>query len=334
MMKRPFGKSHDSSPGNCMRYLIALWMFTFSWSSAVAEEKTYSEMLGWPAGSRVLILHVDDAGMSAESNRGTIRAVRDGVANSFSVMMPTPWVPEMVDYIKANPDVDAGLHLTLTAEWDHYRWGPLAGKPAVPGLVDREGALWASVAGVVEHGSAREVGIEIAAQLDRARAMEFEPTHLDSHMGTLFATPEFMAEYINLGVSQRIPIMFPGGHNFYANELYGDRAEEARETGRLIWSQGLPVLDDLHNTSYGWSRDEKVERYVEAIRGLKPGVTMMIMHCSDPSATFARITDSGPSRFGDLDAMLAPEVAAAIREEGIILTTWRELGERRQSLVQ
>ena len=112
---------------------------------------------------------------------------------------------------------------------------------------------------VVQHGSAEHVAAEINAQLTRARQMGFEPTHFDSHMGTLFAT------------------------------------------GRYIWDQGLPVLDDLHNSSYGWARAEIVERYVDAIVNLKPGVTMMIMHCSTES-------------------------------ENIVLTTWRELMLRRQAV--
>ncbi len=289
---------------------------------------TYAQRMGWNAADRVLILHVDDAGMSAESNQGTIRAIEDGAANSFSVMMPTPWVPEIVRYIKAS-NADAGLHLTLNAEWQHYRWGPLAGQPTVPGLVDAEGAMWRSVQEVVAHASAEEVATEIRAQLERARRMGFEPTHLDSHMGTLFARPDYLAAYVKLGVETGIPIMFPGGHNTLARALYGEQAgDEALRTGEMLWQQGLPVLDDLHNTSYGWPREEKVDRYVEAVRALQPGVTMMIMHCAAPSDGFAHITDSAPSRYGDLEAMLSTELAAAIAEEDIILTTWRELGKR------
>ena len=121
-----------------------LLLLLISLAPAYGWSETYAEKLGWPKGTRLLILHVDDAGMSSESNRGTIDAIEQGAANSLSVMMPTPWVPEVVDYIKANPDVDAGLHLTLNAEWDDYRWGPLAGKPTVPSLVDQEGAMWGS----------------------------------------------------------------------------------------------------------------------------------------------------------------------------------------------
>lgn len=297
----------------------------------VAETPNYARLLGWPASARVLILHVDDAGMSAESNRGTITATTEGAANSFSVMMPTPWVPEIVRFIQATPEADAGLHLTLTAEWQDYRWGPLAGQPAVNGLVDDQGALWPQVADVVAHATADEVDTEIRAQLARARRMGFEPTHMDSHMGTLFASPAFLERYIRLGAEEQIPVMFPGGHNFYAQQDYGEQARsEAVEIGRQIWALGLPVLDDLHNASYGWPRAEKLERYMAAVRGLQPGVTMMIMHCTEPTENFSRISDSGPSRYGDLEVMLSPEFRAVLEAENIVLTTWRELMQRRR----
>ncbi len=316
-----------------MRYYLPALAALLFWSCTAQAVETYAERLGWPTGSRVLILHVDDAGMSAESNAGTISAVEDGAANSFSVMMPTPWVPQIVEYIEKNPDADAGLHLTLNAEWAHYRWGPLAGKPMVPGLVDRQGAMWHNVADVVEHASPEEVAAEIAAQLERALTMGFQPTHLDSHMGTLFATPEFLAAYMQLGIENDIPIMFPGGHNFHARQLYGERAGgEALAAGKMLWQAGLPVLDDLHNTSYGWARGDKVPNYVAAIRALKPGVTMMIMHCTGPAAHFNLISGSGPSRVGDLEAMLSPDVKQALVDENIIMTTWRELHTRRKAV--
>ena len=112
-----------------IRYFLAL-LCLLSGPNSWAE--TYAERLGWPEGTRALILHVDDAGMSYESNIGTIQAIQEGQANSLSVIMPTPWVPQIVRFLKAHPDVDAGLHLTLNAEWRDYRWGPSAGRPEVP----------------------------------------------------------------------------------------------------------------------------------------------------------------------------------------------------------
>ena len=172
--------------------------------------------------------------MSWDTEVGTMEAIEKGVANSLSVMMPTPWVPHAVDWIKATK-ADAGLHLTLTSEWKLYRWGPLAGKPAVPGLVDPQGALWPNVASVVKNATPDEVEREIRAQLDRARTMGFEPTHFDSHMGTLFATPEFLERYIKLGIEHQIPVMYPGGHNFY---LAKNRRRAPRVRARLASESG------------------------------------------------------------------------------------------------
>ncbi len=302
--------------------------------SAVAQGTTFAEQLGFPKGTRALILHIDDAGMSLDSDRGVNKAITEGVANSLSVMMPCPWVPHTVKWLKAHPGTDAGLHLTLTSEWSNYRWGPLAGKPAVPGLVDSEGCMYESVAGVVKNATPDEVEAEIRAQLDRARTMGFEPTHMDSHMGTLFATDAFLERYIKVGIEEQIPVMFPGGHNFFALQEYGEgqAGGKARMVGQMIWKAGLPVLDDLHNTSYGWKTTDKTDKYIEAVKGLKPGVTMMIMHCTDPSEIFDDISGSGTTRLGDLNAMMDPRLRKAIEDEGIVLTTWRELKERRDKV--
>lgn len=315
------------------RPLTILTTLLFATVSAYAEEKTYAEKLGWEKGDKVVILHIDDAGMSHESNVGTIKAMEEGVANSFSVMMPCPWVPEIVDYIKENPNVDAGLHLTLTSEWDDYRWPPLVGKPAAPGLVDEEGCLWDNVPLVIQNASPDEVEAEVRAQIDRARAMGFEPTHLDSHMGTLFYHPAFFERYIKVGIETDIPVMLPGGH------LSRARVENPNldrgpiiQAAKMVWEAGLPVLDDLHNSSYGWKTEDKTEQYIDALKNLEPGLTMVIMHCTERTPNFDKISSSGVTRQGDLNAMVDPKLRKFIEDEGIILTTFREIKRRRDAL--
>lgn len=327
------------------------------------QTQTYAEKLGWPKGARVLILHVDDAGMSHESDEGVEMATGSGVSTSTSVMMPCPWVPEIVKYIKEHPNMDAGLHLTLTSEWDNYRWGPLAGKEAVPGLVDKQGDLYSSVAAVYYHATPEEVDKEIRAQLDRALSMGFKPTHLDSHMGTLFAKPAFLEKYLKLGIEKQIPVMFPGGDDlFYRSEAKAAAIAElkrqgkyvegmtipedpalgqAKTTGDMLWKNGLPVLDDLHNSSYDWNMpdvdnktDAEIQKwytdhYIESIGRLSPGLTMVIMHCTNPSENFKNICKEGKKRKGDLLAMVDPRLKAFLQNNGFILTTWREVMERR-----
>jgi len=324
-------------------------VFLLSFTVATAQDETYAEKLGFPKGSKVLILHIDDVGMSWNSNQGTIQAMEKGVANSLSIMMPCPWVPGFVHYMEGHPDVDAGLHLTLTSEWRDYRWPPLSGRPAVPGLVDKEGALWRSVDLVVKNASPDEVETEIREQLKRARSMGFEPTHLDSHMGTLFATPQFLERYIKVGIENQIPVMFPGGHNTMIGKeraVTPEMKAQFTATGKVIWDAGLPVLDDLHNVSYDFEYPDAknlsdaalqkmaTAQYIKTIKELRPGLSMVIMHCTASTEIFSYIGSSGRVRKADMLAMMDPAFKKFLADEKIILTTWRELKQRRQKAGQ
>ncbi len=329
-----------------MKTIACFFFLIFTFFTVNAQDTTYAERLGFPKGARVIILHMDDAGMSLSSDRGIEKVFEKGAANSTSVMMPCPWVPQMVRYIEDHPGIDAGLHLTLTSEWKDYRWVPLAGAAQVPGLTDSTGSLWASVEDVVRHASADEVDKEIRAQLARAERMGFHPTHLDSHMGTLFASPAFLQKYIQLGIEKQIPVMFPGGNDTYiADEMHftKEQVQYFQKIAKTIWDGGLPVLDDLHNYSYDWNLPAgiannvtaltkwRVDLYEKTMSKLKPGVTMVIMHCTDPSSIFSEISDSGDKRKADMLAMLDPGFKKFLKDNGFILTTWRELMQRRKT---
>ena len=346
-----------------MRLLLTAGMLAFGTSSLLAQ--TYAEKLGWPKDKKVVIFHVDDAGMSLESNNGTFQSLAAGVATSCSVMMPCPWAGTFIRESKASEPIDAGLHLVLTSEWKGYRWEPLAGKSLVPGLHDPEGSFWHTVEQVVAHASPEEVYIELKAQIERALAMGIRPTHMDSHMGTVFAHPEFLKKYIQLGAEYKIPVMFPGGNNVLLEESmlspvvkklksdgkYTEGMElpkpallqQTTEIGEQIWALGLPVLDDLHSTSGDWKPEKdmytpaehaqyKVEQFKRILNKMQPGLAMIIVHSTTHNENFDTISGSGRSRQADLDAMVSPDLKAFIEKNGIILTTWREVMERRQKI--
>ena len=323
----------------CKFFLLLLLLLC-----GTTQAQTYASKMGWKPTDRVIILHVDDVGMSFESNEGAIQAIEKGVASSWSIMMPCPWVPQVFHYLQKHPQTDAGLHLTLTSEWSEYRWHPLSGASLVPGLVDKEGAMHSNVADVVKNATPAEVDMEIKAQLDRCRKMGWEPTHLDSHMGTLFAHPDFLDKYVQLGINQHIPVMIPAGHLTLmkiASSLDEGTIQYIRQVGAKLWESGLPVIDDLHNFSYDWKPTDKMKsraslrkfkskKYIDSFAGLKPGVTFVIMHCAGYSDILPHITNSGPLRQADLEAMLDPKLKSYLKKQGIIVTTWREMIERRK----
>lgn len=294
--------------------------------------ETYAQKLGWKENDIVLILHVDDAGMSHGSNLGVMQSVQEGVATSFSIMMPCPWVPQLARWIKEHPSVDSGLHLTMTSEWRLYRWGPLAGKPAVPGLVDEQGCLWHSVEQVCAHATPDEIEMEIRAQIERAEKFGIEITHLDSHMGTLFARADYFERFMKIGIEKQIPILAVGGHMTHTLVENGEAARALLPLAEKIWAAGLPVIDDLHTSVTSWKPPGRKARFFKLIRELKPGITEILFHASVMTEELPLITGSAASRHADTELLKDPELKALLKERNIQLTTWRELKKRRDQV--
>ena len=296
------------------------------------QERTYAERLGWPAGTKAVIFHVDDAGMSYDSNVGAQKAIENGVATSLSVMMPCPWVPQCAAWLKDRPQVDAGVHLTLTSEWRNYRWGPVAGQSVVPGLVDDHGYLYHGVAEVVAHATPDEFETEIRAQLDKAIAMGIQPTHLDSHMGTCFQ-PQYIERYVKVGIEKKVPIQMFGGHMQHIAAEAGQFKPLLRSLAERLWAAGLPVIDDLvTRPTEGPAYEQRKTELIALLREMKPGITQIIVHCTEPTEVFSHISGSGPARQAELRLMTDPDVKAFIESENIILTNWRELQQRRAGI--
>lgn len=318
--------------------MIMAWRFAVLAAIALAacgsarggDNLTFAQRLGWASNDVVVILHVDDVGMSHSSNLGMMEATQKGVATSCAVMMPCPWVPEIAHYLKEHPEVDSGVHVVLNSEWKLYRWGPVAGKSQVPGLVDPEGCLWPRVEQVVFKASADEVEREIRAQVDRAETLGVPITHLDSHMGTLFARPDYFERLAKVGLEKGIPFLVVGGHGTHLAPEERLAAAQLLPWIKKAWNAGLPVLDDLFTGFTGLKVEDKGERLATLLQELKPGVTEILFHASQPTEEFPLITGSSKARLADLKALTDPRVKKVIEEKRVILTTWRELKERRK----
>jgi predicted glycoside hydrolase/deacetylase ChbG (UPF0249 family) len=162
-----------------------------------------AERLGRGADARLVIVNADDLGLSNAANAATFEALRDGLATSASIMVPAPWAREAAYQYRGE---DIGVHLTLNAEYDRYRWGPITHAPS---LYDGDGGFPRTVDDLWDHADLDEVRRELRAQVERAILWGFDVTHLDSHLGALALRPEFFDVYLDLAVDFRLPLRLP-----------------------------------------------------------------------------------------------------------------------------
>src|SRR5688500_18597377 len=98
-----------------------------------------NRLLGYPDDARLLIINADDFGMCHAINAATLRALRDGIATSTSLMVPCPWAPHALRLLREHPEIHFGVHLTVISEYSDYRFGPVTSRETVPSLLDEAG---------------------------------------------------------------------------------------------------------------------------------------------------------------------------------------------------
>ena len=288
---------------------------------------TWAEKLNFPKGKKIIMLHADDIGMCEEANTAAINYLKNDNIQSAAVMMPCLYAAEMIEWAKKNPKEDIGLHLTLTSEWKTYRWGPVSAE--VPTLLDPDKKLWRDVPGVVTHASATEVEKEIRAQIEKSIALGYRPDHIDTHMGTLYAHPEYIKAFFKVAEEYNIP----------ANVIdVSDAAvlEEFRKMGypvtdevvKLFENYKLPKLDYFTSVPNGSTYEEKVKNFKNLVQSLKPGLTEIIFHPSVETDNLRTITGSWQQRVWEAKMFSDPDLKKFFETEGIVFTNWNEIMKR------
>jgi chitin disaccharide deacetylase len=280
--------------------------------------QTLVERLGYPPGTKLLVVHADDLGETHSVNAAAIRALQGGTINSASMMVPCPWFPEIADYAKSHPDADFGLHLTLTSERVYYRWGPVAPADKVPSLVDLNGYFhhdWEDG----QHINAKEVEVELRAQIERALAMGVRPTHLDSHQYRLIMNgKELFDTMLRVAHDYKLPVFV--NRDWFADHPYLQASLGPSDI----------VLDHTVTIEPGIPPEKWAEFYLTALKNLKPGVTEFVIHPGYDddelrAATRERPTWGSAWRQRDFDFFTSDQFREILDQQKIKLITWREL---------
>lgn len=274
-----------------------------------------------------LIVHADDLGFTHAANQASFEMLEKGYVSSASVMMPCGWAAEVAAWSQRNPGKDLGLHLTLTNEWKSLRWAPVAPRDKVPGLVDPQGYMWPSVRQVAQHATAQEVETELRAQIEKARALGIRFTHLDTHMGTLYARPDYFEVFEKLGREYGVPILRVKPTEVNKNEAPPTTIEYLLKNEERFQKEGVFRLDMLIPDPTGRSSDPEARRtgYHNALRNLKPGVYQLILHPAILSDELRAATGTAVQRDLDYRIFSDESTVKLIRELGIKLVGWQDM---------
>jgi predicted glycoside hydrolase/deacetylase ChbG (UPF0249 family) len=289
--------------------------------------KTLLERLGYPPDAKLLIVHADDLGMAHSVNQASIKGLESGLVSSASIMIPCPWLPEIAAYARSHPEADLGLHLTLTSEWSLLRWGPVLPRDRVPSLLDSGGYLYPTEMEAAAHIDTKEAEAEIRAQIERARALGIQPTHLDSHMGTLYQNQALFETLFRVARDNKLLVRvskewFPSAP-FLPSLLGPD--DVVMNTVISIGSE-IPAA--------GWSK-----YYRDAIKNIQPGITEMIVHLAYDDEEMRGVAFEHPNwgsewRQRDFQFVTSDAFRKLLQENNVKLVTWREVGKRLQNRAQ
>ena len=284
-----------------------------------------------------VILNADDFGLTRGVNEGIIRAHREGILTSATLMANGPAFDDAIERAKANPKLGIGCHLVLSG-----------GTAVAPGekirsLAGPDGTLPESLASLVVRvtsGSLRtgDIETELRAQIEKIRTAGIEPSHVDTHKHT-HTHPRVM------GVVARVARAC--GISRIRNPV-----EDLRDSWRTTRSGGFGGFLDLAAAcavrSVGFQFRALSRRYgllspdhflgLAATGRLNPTALARLMEAVPDGSTeimlHPGLWDPELEKVGsrlqhqrqtEMEALLAPEVERVVREHGIRLITYREL---------
>lgn len=301
------------------RFILLLSSLVIAISLSAQDNKNLAELLGYPRDSKLLIIHADDMGLAHSVNTASIKAFESKGITSGSIMVPCPWALEMISYVKAHPDIDAGIHLTMTSEWDLYKWAGVSASSQISSLLDKNGYFYSTVEALGKAAKREEAAKELRAQIDKLIALGVQPTHLDTHMGSVMANPELIKVYLSLSEEYHLPILFPRAY------LSWFPPDMAKAFGSKIF-----LLDNLFMLEPQMIKDKWSEAYKKAIEGLKPGLNEIIVHLAIDNDEMQAVSNGHPDygskwRQHDLDLVLSNEFKDLLQSNHIILIGWRQI---------
>ena len=291
-----------------------------------------NKLLGYSENDRLLIINADDFGMCHSENVATFRLFEEGCISSATLMVPCPWAKEAAKYYRKHPNIDVGVHLTFTSEWEDYKWGPVTKNDDVSSLITSEGYFPQDSEELEEKANPEQIKIEIKNQIELAIKLGVEPLHLDNHMGSLYGLKygkNFLNIVFNFCQEYQLPFRLPKNIEGEAQNLPKEALEKFEETLAIAEEKGILLLDHLVSYPFGLENGENYSSFRENVfklfRDLKPGVSEFYIHPGLATEELKAINLHWQKRQWEFDLFMDESIRKVIEEEDIKLIRWKDL---------
>lgn len=288
---------------------------------------------------KYLIINADDFGMCRAHNLATMELFKCGAITSATIMAPCKYAYEAVEFAVKNPQLAIGVHLTVTSEWNSYRWRPISQNSG--SLTDPDGYFFKTCAEFARKASINDVEAELTAQIELLRSMGLSPSHLDNHMGALYGIYNgdfsFLELVIDVAARYGLPFRFPSrlSKNTFSNGTLNISIPEQAVNAvfgrfsQLTRSKGVLTPDYLLPGDWNGGQDRSYENYREYIfelyKTIENGVTETYIHPAIECDEIKSITPCWHRRVWEHRLFSDPKTLEYIHSLGIKLINYREL---------
>jgi predicted glycoside hydrolase/deacetylase ChbG (UPF0249 family) len=222
-----------------------------------------------------------------------------------------------------------GVHATLNAEWESYRWGPVSTREPDSGLMDESGYFHQWHQAVYDHAKPEEVEKEVNVQIERALAAGIDVTHVDSHMGTIMS-PLFIQSYIQAASSRLLPSMLPR-LTAKGIEMMGVGEQERlayMPVMQMLESMGIPMLDGLLAMPLNEPDETAQMEIAKSLLGdLPEGITHFVLHPSIDTPELRALAPDWESRVANYNVFMSEELKTFLEHEDFKLIGYRAIRE-------
>jgi len=268
---------------------------------------TVAERLDHPAEARLLLLNCAELGFCHASNVGVLDALDRGIGTSASLMVPAPWAREAASSYRGE---DVGVRLTLNAEHDLFRWGPIT---QAPSLLDGDGGFPRTITDMWDHADLDEVRRECRAQVERAVLWGFDVSHLDTHLDALILRPEFFDVYLEMAIDFALPLRLLGADT---EPNIGFPFRQLAADAGVLFADRCASLSVLHPR----------QALIDLLPDLEPGVTEVTLRPAVDTSELRAVTTDWEDRVSDRILLVDDGgMAEIIAQSGVTLIGFRPL---------